>query len=113
MGNSNQQLLASQCYSARLPHSIHSTSTSHLSTATCISSRLRPTPTNRTINSRFTSTKGHQGSEESYTRFLQLNLCNSQEKQRSKTRLQPQGAKLIYTVSCFDMSIRYSLIILD
>ncbi|KAG1271663.1 hypothetical protein G6F66_013512 [Rhizopus arrhizus] len=97
MGNSNQQLLASQYYSARLPHSIHSTSTSHLSTATYITSRLRPTPTNRAINSRFTSTKGHQGSEEFYTRFLQLNLCNSQEKQRNKTSLQPQGSKSIYT----------------
>ncbi|KAG1046986.1 hypothetical protein G6F43_010548 [Rhizopus delemar] len=101
MGIGNQQLLVAQHSSTRFPYTLHTTSPSLNSSASHITSRFRTKPTNREFNSRITTTKGHTGSNEFFTRFLQLYLRDSEEKQRYEAGFQPQGAQSVHSSTSF------------
>ncbi|KAG1040115.1 hypothetical protein G6F43_012352 [Rhizopus delemar] len=101
MGIGNQQLLVAQHSSTRFPHTLHTTSPSLTSSASYITSRFRTKPTNREFNSRLTTTKDHSGSNEFFTRFLQLHLCDSEEKQRYEAGFQLQGAQSVHSSTSF------------
>ena len=82
VAHGNRQLLANQHNSTRFPYSFYSPPATIFHSNTNPTSQCRTTTTYPSINSRITSAKSHSTSDSLFTRFLQLNLCDSQKEQR-------------------------------
>lgn len=95
MAFGNPQLLASQYSAARFSNSIYNTTTSHINSATHHTTRPRTKTINSTSYPGSPFSTGHSGSKGLFPRFLQLDLCNPQEKQRNETGIQSESSQSI------------------